>query len=165
MKQAVVVVRCIAGVSYHIITSFYLISVSCCTTVWRRRLINKREYSCPTDGRRTAPCRTASRLNGAKKKKEKRGGGRKKGMRERRRGNRGATRQKRRPDRRARHDPGFPRSFPAYCFPLRIRLRAPSSTLASASRRIYAFIRAGRRPHPRLTPEGAEVKRQGRKCR
>lgn len=93
------------------------------------------------------------------KKEGKTRGREKKGMRERRRGNRGATRQKRRPDRRARHDPGFPRSFPAYCFPLRIRLRAPSSTLASASRRIYAFIRAGRRPHPRLTPEGAEVKR------
>lgn len=58
--------------------------------------------------------------------------------------------------RRARHDPGFPRSFPAYCYPLRICLRVPSSRLASASRRIYAFIRAKRRPHPRMTPEGME---------
>lgn len=79
-------------------------------------------------------------------------------MRECRRGNRGATKATTR--RRVRHDPGFPRSFPAYCFPLRIRLRVPSPPPASASRRIYAFIQVGPWPHPRMMPEGAEMKRQ-----
>lgn len=38
--------------------------------VRRRRLINKQEYSYPTDGTRAASCRTASRLNGAKKRRK-----------------------------------------------------------------------------------------------
>jgi len=143
---------------YHIITSSYSISVSCCLTAWHRRLINKREYSYPTDGRGSVPDR--KQIKRCEKREEKR---EEKKMREYRRDNRGATKATTR--RRVRHDRGFPRSFPAYCFPLRIRLRVPSSPPASASRRIYAFIRAGPRPHPRMTPEGTEMKRQGRKWR
>lgn len=63
--------------------------------VRRRRLINKQEYSYPTDGTRGfVPDR--KQIKRCEKKKEKRGGQKK--MRKCRRGNRGAMRQKRRPD-------------------------------------------------------------------
>lgn len=132
--------RC--SVSYHIITSSYSISASCCPTVWRRRLINKREYSYPTNGTRAAPCRTASRLNGAKKKRKNEGKGKK-------RENADAVTEARRdksddPTARATR-PGISAEFSRVLLSAPNPLASPSSPPASASRRIYAFIRAGPR--------------------
>jgi len=96
---------------YHIITSSYSISVSCCPTAWHRRLINKREYSYPTDGRGSVPDR--KQIKRCEKREEKR---EEEKMREYRRGNRGATRQKRRLDGACDTTGDFRRVFPRIAF-------------------------------------------------
>lgn len=156
------------SVSYHIITSSYSISVSCCPMLWRRRLINKREYSYPTNGTRRGSVPDRKQIKRCEKKEKKRREGKK--MRECRRGNRGATRRDKSDDptrRRAWHYPRFPRSFPAYCFPLRIRLRVvPFSPPASASQRRFMHLYEPDRERIREWRRRVRrVKRQERKRR